>query len=182
MRGFGFLVLIVGVLVLIVGASMDVTVATSAGSRVYNIGLMNERSNLFTFGGIACLIGVLMVLFGGRRQSDHATTPTRELRPCPYCAEPILRQAIKCKHCGSEVEPQKTPPLTHGWSVRITCKKPEELEQVQEKLSGDGYPIVGRDGADVIVGYFPDSQEAKLAQKSIAFKHGLHGDLNFARA
>lgn len=26
-------------------------------------------------------------------------------RSCPFCAEPIRRQAIKCKHCGSEVVP-----------------------------------------------------------------------------
>lgn len=182
MRGFGFLVLAVGVLVLIVGSSMDVTVATSAGSRVYNIGLMNERSNLFTGGGIACLIGVLMMLFGGRRQSDRTPADARDLRPCPFCAEPILRQAIKCKHCGSAVEPQETPPVTHGWSVRITCKKPEDLDRAQEKLSVDGYPIAGRDGADLIVGYFSESREAKLAQKGMAFKHGLHGDLYYARA
>ena len=24
-------------------------------------------------------------------------------RPCPYCAEPILAQAIVCKHCGRDV-------------------------------------------------------------------------------
>lgn len=26
-------------------------------------------------------------------------------RDCPYCAEPIKKKAIKCKHCGSKVEP-----------------------------------------------------------------------------
>jgi len=24
-------------------------------------------------------------------------------RPCPFCAEPILQNAIKCKHCGSSL-------------------------------------------------------------------------------
>jgi|688.fasta_scaffold122758_2 hypothetical protein len=26
-------------------------------------------------------------------------------RPCPFCAEPIRRAAVKCKHCGSDVSP-----------------------------------------------------------------------------
>jgi hypothetical protein len=26
-------------------------------------------------------------------------------RKCPFCAEPIRREAVKCKHCGSAVEP-----------------------------------------------------------------------------
>jgi len=30
-------------------------------------------------------------------------------RNCPFCAEPIKKKAIKCKHCGSEVEPIPDP-------------------------------------------------------------------------
>lgn len=30
----------------------------------------------------------------------------RRTRPCPECAEPILREARKCKHCGSSVTPE----------------------------------------------------------------------------
>lgn len=30
---------------------------------------------------------------------------TSDTRSCPYCAEEIKSAAIKCKHCGSEVEP-----------------------------------------------------------------------------
>ena len=30
-------------------------------------------------------------------------------RNCPYCAEEIRREAIKCKHCGSEIPPASQP-------------------------------------------------------------------------
>lgn len=29
----------------------------------------------------------------------------REERDCPFCAEPILKKARVCKHCGRDVEP-----------------------------------------------------------------------------
>lgn len=35
-------------------------------------------------------------------------------RKCPYCAEQILSEATKCKHCGSEVEPAATPTPARG--------------------------------------------------------------------
>jgi hypothetical protein len=34
-----------------------------------------------------------------------AAAPLREERDCPYCAEPILKKARVCKHCGRDVEP-----------------------------------------------------------------------------
>uniref|UniRef100_UPI001FE15B38 zinc ribbon domain-containing protein n=1 Tax=Desulfovibrio oxyclinae TaxID=63560 RepID=UPI001FE15B38 len=42
-----------------------------------------------------------------RRQEQQAREAEQaELRDCPYCAEPIKKKAIKCKHCGSDVEPE----------------------------------------------------------------------------
>lgn len=29
--------------------------------------------------------------------------PSPEIKTCPYCAETVLKAAIKCKHCGSEL-------------------------------------------------------------------------------
>jgi hypothetical protein len=29
-----------------------------------------------------------------------------DYKKCPYCAEPVRREAVKCKHCGSTLEPE----------------------------------------------------------------------------
>jgi hypothetical protein len=33
-------------------------------------------------------------------------SPADDLKDCPYCAEPVKKAAIKCKHCGSDLETQ----------------------------------------------------------------------------
>ena len=38
---------------------------------------------------------------GSWNQAPQAET----MRKCPFCAEEIRREAVKCKHCGSDVEP-----------------------------------------------------------------------------
>lgn len=38
-------------------------------------------------------------------QPSVAAAPVREERECPFCAEPILKKAKVCKHCGRDVEP-----------------------------------------------------------------------------
>lgn len=34
---------------------------------------------------------------------SFAPAPTRVTKPCPFCAEDVLVEAIKCKHCGSDL-------------------------------------------------------------------------------
>jgi hypothetical protein len=36
---------------------------------------------------------------------EQQQPPVREERECPFCAEPILKKAKVCKHCGRDVEP-----------------------------------------------------------------------------
>ena len=44
-------------------------------------------------------------------QGGHATEESKATRECPYCKETIKSDAIRCKHCGSSVSPEKP---SHG--------------------------------------------------------------------
>lgn len=58
------------------------------------------------------LIGVTAALI---ISSDAGTLERRglaegHLRKCTACAEPVRREAVKCKHCGSNLQPIVEPP------------------------------------------------------------------------
>ncbi|EKT4380665.1 TPA: zinc ribbon domain-containing protein [Klebsiella pneumoniae] len=80
---------------------MDVTVATSGGYRVNNLGLMSSRQNYMIFGGFVAIAGIIIALVGDKLKASGT------LVKCPYCAELINSEAVKCKHCGSDVTPSK---------------------------------------------------------------------------
>ncbi|WNF54039.1 zinc ribbon domain-containing protein [Pseudomonas sp. SG20052] len=101
MRNFGYFVLVVGMLCIVGALAMDVSVSAGAG-RVNNIGLMAERQNLILIGGLMLLVGVIMAIAGKRQKEVIGSS--NDGRACPICAETIKCAALKCKHCGSEVE------------------------------------------------------------------------------
>lgn len=101
MRSFGYLVLVVGMLCIVGALAMDVSVSSGAG-RVNNIGLMAERQNFILIGGLMLLVGVIMAIAAWRQKG--ANDDSDDSRACPVCAERIKCAAVKCKHCGSEVE------------------------------------------------------------------------------
>jgi hypothetical protein len=57
-------------------------------------------SGVALFMAIVCLVGFTISFFLGREMADRTATPTRK---CPFCAEMIQQEAIKCKHCGASV-------------------------------------------------------------------------------
>jgi hypothetical protein len=63
--------------------------------------------------GFGCLgfilgpIGILIAAIVSPNQygKDQTAVDNGLLRECPYCKEPIRREAIKCRYCGETVEP-----------------------------------------------------------------------------
>ena len=80
--------------------------------------IMEARSHSF---GTGCVLGVLFGPLGiliaavlALQPPSATTKPTgmlaqQDRRPCPYCAEMIMRDAKVCHFCGREVEPLPTP-------------------------------------------------------------------------
>ncbi|MDX7993258.1 hypothetical protein [Xenorhabdus littoralis] len=120
MKGFGIFLLVIGVIAIFASFNMDVSVATGYGGRVNNIGLVAQRQNFLLISCFVALSGLLLTIFGGRKALD-GNSKSNQIK-CPFCAELINIEALKCKHCGSEVQekieevtlkkfkPSKVPP------------------------------------------------------------------------
>lgn len=162
MKGFGTFALIVGICWLVFALSMDVSVATGAGGRVNNLGLMADRQVHTIVGGMITLGGLLMVLLGGKAVSTSVAAEAN-MRLCPLCAESIKNAAIKCKHCGADVEAVKEPLLKCGWVASTACQDIEEQERTRDAIAAIGLPVVSMIGLSVGAGPFETKDEAKNA-------------------
>lgn len=192
MRGFGYLVLVLGVVGLIAALNMDVSVS-SGFSRVNNLGLMAERQNYTIVAGLAVLVGLIMVVFGrvGSANSAAASASTEyDTRPCPLCAETIKRAAVKCKHCGSDIDALAKPPIAPvslddgkgGWTVRFDCASKEQMDHVKNLIAEMSGVIRKNDGMTVVTGFFREKDDAKDFRNRFAERNGTSGELYFQLA
>ena len=106
MRGFGIFCAICGGAFALFALNLDTSVSSGpyGVGRVNNMGLMADRQNYLMISIGAVIVGVLMMLFGKRAPAPVVSASDSGMRACPFCAEPIKNEAIKCKHCGSAVE------------------------------------------------------------------------------
>lgn len=72
MRVLGFIAMAIGIVMLLVSCNMDVSVETGLGSRVNNIGLMQQQSMMVNVSLGLMLIGVVMWIAGRRKPADAA--------------------------------------------------------------------------------------------------------------
>lgn len=98
----GYIAIVIGIIFAVSALFMDVTVVAGDGYRVNNLGLMSSRQNYMIFGGFVAIAGIIITLVGEKFK------PSANSVKCPYCAELISAEAVKCKHCGSDVIPSKT--------------------------------------------------------------------------
>lgn len=176
MKGGGLCAMIIGICWLVFALGMDVSVATGSGGRVNNLGLMADRQVHIIVGGMITLAGLLMVLLGGKPAVTPAHTETDD-RPCPLCAEAIKRAAVKCKHCGAEVEAVAPPRLKNGWVATTSCRDTEEQERTIAAIAEIGLPVVSMMGMAVGAGPFETKDEAKAALKQMRDGPRLYSEI-----
>jgi hypothetical protein len=52
------------------------------------------------------LVGlVVAIMVKNKEQMAVETGDFGDYRKCPFCAESVRKEAVKCKHCGSEIQP-----------------------------------------------------------------------------
>lgn len=179
MKGFGTFILIVEVCWLVFALSMDVSVSTGLG-RVNNLGLMADRQLHAIVGGMIALAGLIMLIFGGRAAATTISAPAvKDTRPCPFCAETIKLAAVKCKHCGADVEPTARDVPATGWTIRIPCRPGMEFDATQKIVNDEGLPCAHPDGAVVVIGPYEEKAEAVEVLKQIRVNHSIFGELSY---
>lgn len=51
--------------------------------------------------------------------------------PCPYCAEPIMRAAKVCKHCGRDIEPNRPIKKHQAPPATISVPTPSKVARAE---------------------------------------------------
>lgn len=103
MRPLGTLVFVLGICALLWACMAGLAIDPS-NKMIDNLQWASTRNTSMIWGFGLVLAGLLMRATAGPRPPKDAPTD-RTHRRCPACAEPVLREATKCKHCGEALTP-----------------------------------------------------------------------------
>jgi hypothetical protein len=121
----------------------------------------------------------------------NASVSSNGLRDCPFCAEQIKVQAIKCKHCGSDVEPipvqlvatvktDSGPPPGKEWFVILPFGSNKEFHAISEKVRELGHEVHSETSKFLRVGPCSTKTDAGEILRLFSMKHAMHGNLEEA--
>lgn len=113
-----------------------------------------------------------------RVEAQAVHSPTAE-RTCPLCAETIKMAAVKCKHCGADVEAVEPPPLQGGWVAATACLSVEARNQAASQITEQGFQVVDIGEIIVAAGPFATKEEAKHARAVLREKYHLLSDVQY---
>ena len=110
---FGFLFYIVAVIVVVVVAKKrgqkawlyGLACVIGAPLLVILISASGGSGNAAGFGAFLVPIGALFVALSNNTSEQAAVVKgeSGDFRKCPFCAESVRKEAVKCKHCGSDL-------------------------------------------------------------------------------
>ena len=108
------------------------------------------------------------------KEPTVVVTAVASERSCPFCAETVKSAAIRCKHCGADLEPVATEvsgPADSGWTVKIPCKPGSRSEVARATLLDNGYSLLELTDLAILVG--PEQAWMTTEQFFEAIVHNL---------
>lgn len=134
MRFVGISLIVVSVIWGVIVFNMETTVKTESqdigsdffslhipSQTVHNLDLADRKRNHLIGAGITLISGILLLGFGSLTSKGiRSNVPEKK---CPFCAEPIKREANICRYCGkdqpiNEKRVKIAPVVTHKNKIR----------------------------------------------------------------